>query len=205
MTPPNSQRQLVQQNQPKDLRKAHLRLRNFVLQKKTHPKILPSTPAICLYTLWTFTMMFFRANLTQSTLSNARTINLKRPTNWGRHPIHSKFPICSAGLHDFRSISNTISNVFLIFLSSWYFLSYMYVSLIQNIMVGEYYYKRWQSCEIHCVECNMISHTYNTNNTHISWLDDINLHLPLHARWYLDWVKLDWHISWSFNCICVPI
>ena len=63
---------------------------------------------------------------------------------------------------------------------------------------GEYYYKSWQSCEIHCVECNMISHTYNTNNTHISWLDDINLHLPLHARWYLDWVKLDWHISWSF-------
>ena len=51
VTPPNSQRQLVQQNPPKDLRKAHLRLRNFVLQKKTHPKILPSTPAICLYTL----------------------------------------------------------------------------------------------------------------------------------------------------------
>ena len=122
VTPPNSQRQLVQQNPPKDLRKAHLRLRNFVLQKKTHPKILPSTPAICLYTLWTFTMMFFRANLTQRTLYTARTINLKRPTNWGRHPIHSKFPICS-GLHDFRSISITISNVFLIFLSSWYFLS----------------------------------------------------------------------------------
>ena len=83
--------------------------------------------------------------------------------------------------------------------------SFVYVSLIHNITVCEYYYKRWQSCEIHCVECNMISHTYNTNNTHISWLDDINLHLPLHARWYLDWVKLDWHISWSFNCICVPI
>ena len=51
VTPPNSQRQLVQQNPPKDLRKAHLRLRNFVLQKKTHPKILPSTPAICLYSV----------------------------------------------------------------------------------------------------------------------------------------------------------
>ena len=54
---------------------------HFVYQKKTHPKILPSTPAICLYTLWTFTMMFFKANLTQSTLYIARTINLKRPTN----------------------------------------------------------------------------------------------------------------------------
>ena len=38
VTPPNSQRQLVQQNPPKDLRKAYLRLRNFVRQNKNHLK-----------------------------------------------------------------------------------------------------------------------------------------------------------------------
>ena len=155
--------------------------------EKKHPKILPSTPAICLYTLWTFTMMFFRANLTQSTLYNARTINLKRPTNWGRHPIHSKFPICP-GLHDFRSISITISNVFLIFLSSWYFLSYMYhwfkILRWVNIITKDDKAVRYIVLSVIWL---VISHTIQTINIFLGWITLICISLGVRVDILIGW------------------